>query len=1302
MPEFTDHGLSHLCSLIERISSWTIKSGDYLTDKLATDDALKLLIATLIHDLGMLSQRAKDLPDDAPYGKRRATNPDLATWVRRTHVDRLQKLFESTVKELWNSSEVNKDQKKIFATVIAIAGAHEKWAWDFAGIKLFWNNTELQDHIDSNDKFLARIVAVSDLLDEDGARCDTATLIQHRHGDELNKAHWLRHCLTDGRIVVHDGKVYIKMKKPADWSNNTSRLRPVFSALRNHFKLIMLYDSVSRYKDLNENYVDASLSIDFNPEPALPANPYSGIPKEESEILKDWKKIDGFGTEEAFCFQLLNSFMAEALNIITPEQQQFFSPLQLETVDLSIFDEIKGNTPRYLIEKTFCGLLKGPCENSAPIAYKYLQDIAQESHLTGDMNQVLYLCRIAIENLPDENKEKFRTQRTQSDKIELSNDLCFDDWHWAFSLLFCWYSYSLDREYFELSKISSKDNRLDNFKRFIGSFVDLATSSDINSWLEKTNSFFTDFDNFGFDQKNEKYHEEDIPLLCYSSELIFVKCDMDKNKWAEYHKKLQEYHWKDEFIKRRLDNLYNRLCWQSKIFFNTPINGFSYKTVQDELKLAKGFEYLYDLDKKSLGKFLEKYTANISIDSPEYIPFAQLWEQYNYLWSDPDEKNQSPTAPYLRLIERSRYFWALQKSLSGIVLNEFKRDIDSEIEPEKLKDLATKQIILSRTLPVNINNMQDAINHSNLTYYNSELGQIFHQMCMFMVFSLRSWSLYHFRTTCSYLSTYYSYMSSPDLAIFYWLKSDKEIDKENNTLRNLAFSFDRLNASRREAFFKYVLNSPNIEAFRAHKLIELLADAIPEKLLPQFAKWTGQLEKKEIKTSGCRNTFLDFWGNIFEYAAPPSELLQLAIKQLSEVIFNWLNNGHLPHDWKFFLYFIICADAKTALAMIDNLKGRTFSSKSSTNSARWSIIYNACKNRPELLNDNTEWLSQNSKDDSSCELWTSTTLAKYNNSPKVMENLHAAQKRLQSEIIEKATAALEDIKNGKKSRKELTGARNVTFVTWEEDATITHFIDRLVEAYQCRYANTEEKWEILHFLSNMLDHCTVEARNSIFAKSETLLNQHNEDNDLLDDKYKLLSAKINLAYCLVRSGAVPVRKIRTIQNQTLSITGIENTVYLDALFAMYIYFSLTAKSKSLEYMSFFSKAQTLILLVEAKMSNEVDANSSGTNHTGQLVAIIQQMTKFISSKKAPIFANNVITSTHKDDILSFFKEILEKFGCHVNPDIRAAVAYVLTHGENSGTLDDESLKDMLVNLRQDPRLRVQFAARKIADQAQND
>jgi len=332
MPEFTDHGLPHLCSLVDRISRWTCLDGDRLTAKLAPEESAVLLLATLLHDLGMLSQKAEDLPDDARPEESISRWPERSAWVRKTHVRRLPKLAARVFHEV-NHPELTQDKR--FHRAIDIASAHEKWPWEWEG---GWQ-------IQSLNRALAAVVAVADLLDEDAARCDTVTLIRHRHGSQLNVAHWLRHSLTAGRILVQDGRVSVRMVMPPDC---TDQLGPVFGALRNHFHLIALYNDDLR-----------TLAAQIS---RMNLEPSAGIPHGvESDALAEWKSLPGFANESALSFQLLNTFMPEALkdaSRLTSATLDKLRPAGLEDVDYECLRRVRGLTePRADDEATFLSLL---------------------------------------------------------------------------------------------------------------------------------------------------------------------------------------------------------------------------------------------------------------------------------------------------------------------------------------------------------------------------------------------------------------------------------------------------------------------------------------------------------------------------------------------------------------------------------------------------------------------------------------------------------------------------------------------------------------------------------------------------------------------------------------------------------------------------------------------------------------------------------------------------------------------------------------------------------------------------------
>ena len=333
LPEFTDHGLPHLCSLVDRISRWELPPGSdrtCLPDALSPNEAAVLLLATLMHDIGMLSQNPVDLPATATRLQSKANWSDVATWVRATHVARLERL---TRRLLIPYGHENFLATPMFSNAADIARGHQQWPHEWSGT--WCDNARFRG--------LAAVVAVSDLLDEDSARCDTTTLLQHREGNELNRAHWLRHALTRNRILVEKGHIRIDMDKPP---NTTDVLKPVYSALRNHFRLVGLYE-----KDLK--HIDAPITnIDLHPS--------TGMPADECAALKDWQRIRGFPNEYALCFQLLRTFMSPVLKDerrCDPFMLAQLRVASLEDVDHRMLLACEGTAePRSQYEKTFTAI----------------------------------------------------------------------------------------------------------------------------------------------------------------------------------------------------------------------------------------------------------------------------------------------------------------------------------------------------------------------------------------------------------------------------------------------------------------------------------------------------------------------------------------------------------------------------------------------------------------------------------------------------------------------------------------------------------------------------------------------------------------------------------------------------------------------------------------------------------------------------------------------------------------------------------------------------------------------------------
>jgi hypothetical protein len=333
MPEFTDHGLPHLCSLIDRLSRWEYKDGRSLVKQLSERECALLLLATLLHDLGMLSQNAPDLPDNPPASALRDQTIETADWVRRTHVIRLPRLSSRVLTELGHEDLIN---DPAFSIALKIAAAHQEWPWQWDGE---WAK-------DPRQRALAALVAVADLLDEDSARCDTTTLLRHREGSALNRAHWLRHGLTANRILISGGAISITMHRPPD---TDATLRPVFGALRNHFRLVMVYA-----RELEP--ISAKIeTIDFNP--------CTGIPREENLLLGGWNRLPEYANVPALCYQLLRSFLSEALRDtarLTDSDLQELGAAALEDVDLSLMQAVQApREPSTEIEQSFQAIVRG-------------------------------------------------------------------------------------------------------------------------------------------------------------------------------------------------------------------------------------------------------------------------------------------------------------------------------------------------------------------------------------------------------------------------------------------------------------------------------------------------------------------------------------------------------------------------------------------------------------------------------------------------------------------------------------------------------------------------------------------------------------------------------------------------------------------------------------------------------------------------------------------------------------------------------------------------------------------------------
>ena len=204
---------------------------------------------------------------------------DIPGWVELHHIEKMENL----ARFLLEGADLT---PPIMQRAFRIAREHGKWPLDWKPIKFI-----------ERDAGLAALLALWPICSmRTPMRCDTATLLRHRYGTPLNCAHWIRHGLTAGRVLITAGRIRVAFARPP---RTDSPLEPLFDALRNHYKLVQLYRC-----ELEQ--VNASLvGIDFDPS--------TGLPGQESEDLDGWWRLPGFGVQSALRHHLFSSFMPEAL-----------------------------------------------------------------------------------------------------------------------------------------------------------------------------------------------------------------------------------------------------------------------------------------------------------------------------------------------------------------------------------------------------------------------------------------------------------------------------------------------------------------------------------------------------------------------------------------------------------------------------------------------------------------------------------------------------------------------------------------------------------------------------------------------------------------------------------------------------------------------------------------------------------------------------------------------------------------------------------------------------------------------------
>lgn len=818
LAEFTDHGLSHLCSLVDRISHWTLgdSSASSLVDKLSPNEAAIILIAVLIHDMGMLSQKAEDLPSEAGVFYQKAAWGDIAVWVRKTHVMRLPTLVRRTLREAiqdglpihkFMENKADEPGPAFFEQAIAVATAHEKWPWD-------WDEHFEGFAITPNCRLrgLAAILAVSDLLDEDSARCDTNTLLQHRHGTPLNIAHWLRHQLTAGRIRVEKGGIAIRMVK---FCETGELMKPVYGALRNHFRLVLAYEN-----ELNAFGLEAGVLI-------RGLHPATGIPDEsENKTEIAWQGINGFSTEPALCYQLLQTFMKEALKTSAFSNiaaVKCLKQLGLEDVDLSLVDRVEGDHEILTQhEKTFRAIID--CHptlvENFDLGFSYLKAEARHAHVAGDGVLVLHILEIASTKLLAWLKDERASVTSQ-------------DIEWFFAMKLFWGMGTVDVGH-ELHEFESLHNEVSSiidptskalidliFKHFttylghvdIAQAINIVTgewvSSDVASEFPTRSILLGLLIEHAWLRNNEsnQWHE----LLDHTLSLQESESPVTQKPFRELKERL--LHQKDLIALRTDSN-------------QEPLESKNVHQIED------AYKYYLASDWNNLQKSLQLAKSQIDFQNPYYSAWHSLNRStWSYILPDSDRTQISRWFEYASNSPFERYLTLLDVRLA----ERKEKEIDDNYSGNRPTIPAVaKQLIILQQIEIHILRKWDMVRYRFVLHNRAKcLMAMAHAEELREEKAARAFHAIH---------TFALSMNIPE--------KDKRFIKLFNYL---AFGKQKYYESIVEA----VLQSPKKEWVRLASIFVLLGDAIPETLVEEVVQWYIRLENTPIGERYGNATYLD-------------------------------------------------------------------------------------------------------------------------------------------------------------------------------------------------------------------------------------------------------------------------------------------------------------------------------------------------------------------------------------------------------------------------------------------------------------
>lgn len=602
MPEFTNHALPHICSIVKRASEWGERDG-WLKDT-TPQEAGYLLIALLIHDIGMLSQDSRDIPEEQKLQHLKGLS-DISGWVRRTHVIRIEMLVKNF---LAHYTEQDPSLTSHLDVIIGMAQSHSKWPWE----PDFVTNREQIASLGLDAErigALNAVIAVCDLLDEDSKRCDTVTLIKHRFGTITNRAHWIRHALTKRVEGVKNHSIIVQFRR---LPSKSPHLEILYRTLRNHYRLVKLYQE-------NLAVIHAEL-LHMHFEPG------DGIPDEEDEVSKEllcYRDIPELRHD--IVPHLLATFMKEARNQADgdPAMRKRLDKIGLETIDLSdLSDFFHPNSLLYPEERVIFG--KGTVDEKLT----YIHDLAEKSYVNGEIEKLRHICGAAITMLEPPSIKPAEI-------------------YWAITYLLIYEKDQMDFYTAEQIHVNLLDNRYNNYVDEIP--VTIPAQEPYQGLLDVllyflrphiTSESLDIYLNYLKEYNYENLKDDFATFLLAQTVIgLFWFWDHPSTAWRELSVQIQQQA-KNNRLPHMLRAQQKRLELQYKMLYGSSMTEEKECMEMDDPVLAKGWMHFFQADWKKVAEDIPLLIA-CAERNPDLFGSVQGYQNITYLTLECNDLNQN-------------------------------------------------------------------------------------------------------------------------------------------------------------------------------------------------------------------------------------------------------------------------------------------------------------------------------------------------------------------------------------------------------------------------------------------------------------------------------------------------------------------------------------------------------------------------------------------------------------------------------------------------------------------------------------